>query len=356
MRVQVCVDWKPTGSRWNKAQPASRAAAQGPGQRPRLRSPAPVGSRHAAFVHSSRVGAGETAGRRPGGGPGLAVGSGLPASAQGQPGQHSPGPLTTQGESRAPRPACKRPRGPGRQPGPLRGPQCPGRWAFGRQTLHEAPRLLLGQPPSRRAVGTFLRALLWPPRLRLPGYSHLSAPSHTSSTPKFFSGTAKGGSSATPLASLPPQSCPGDPQPGFSCLQAGQHHAASTGHLYPRTGRRRDLCGQVQAGAALSCPAAHRTGLGLRRAVRKQDPGAGPTAPLPWGGQFLQLPLRLGQRSPAEDQKTWGLRPHRDCHEFNIRGAGRLAGSPCRQAWAPGTTTCHAHGHLPTHPPRGHRC
>lgn len=92
VRVQVCV-WTGSrpGSRWNKGSSLRHgqqlgAPANGLASRPGS-SWGPA-RRRPLFPSGSR----RDSGREARGGPGLAVGGGLPASAQGQPGQHSQGP------------------------------------------------------------------------------------------------------------------------------------------------------------------------------------------------------------------------------------------------------------------------
>ncbi|XP_055251652.1 uncharacterized protein LOC129536644 isoform X3 [Moschus berezovskii] len=126
------------------------------------------------------------------------------------------------------------PRGPGqgRQPGPLRGPQCPG-MAQGRPLL-----------------------------------SLTKLPCH-------------------------PQSCPGEPWPGFSCLRAGQHHAASAGTCtrgpggggLVRAGPGREQCPVLPC-----CPAGWASASGGQRGNWTQSWTN--STPLCTQSQFLQLPLR----------------------------------------------------------------
>lgn len=228
VRVQVCVDWKPTRKQVEqRLQPASRSSSSGPG---------PTASPQARLswgpaAPPSTLPEWEPEEQRAGGqgwpGPGWRW---PPASAQGSLASTLRAPDPQRGEPGSLRPTSPRGPGPGQAARSPQGPRCPGRWAFGRQTLHRAPRLLLSpahHPAS--AVGTFLRRCSGLPRLQtLPLATAISPPHPTSSAPKVLpQGTAGAGSSRHSL------SFPATPNPvlvtpslGFSCLQAGQHHAA----------------------------------------------------------------------------------------------------------------------------------
>ena len=213
-----------------RPQPASWAAARGPGQQPRLEARL-QGGRHTA-VQPSQVGAEEMAGGRPG--------VAYPPLPKDSLASTLRAPDHSRAEPGSTYPTSPRGPGPGQAASPLRGPRCPGRWAFGRQTLHRSPTAA-AQPslPSRLRRGHLSEdtspASPTPRRSdsrhSRPGWSHLSTPPHTSSTPKVLPrGWLRAGRSCQ-LTELPchPPSCPGDTQPGFSCLRAGQHHTASAG-------------------------------------------------------------------------------------------------------------------------------
>lgn len=290
-----------------RPQPASRAAARGPGQRPRLKARLQLG----AGTLPSALPKSEPERQRAGGqgwpGPGcrrwpprLCPRAAWPALS---------GPLTTQGESWAPHAQPhQEAQGPGRQPGPLRGPRCPGRWAFGRQTLHRGPTAAAQpSPPSRPRCGHLSEGAA--PASPTPKLSPWLEPSlrpipHLLDPKSSSAGIAKG-RQLLPLTELPchPQSCPGDPRPGFSCLQAGQHHAASAGTCTRGPGGGGPVWagpGQEQPPVLPCCPTGRASASGGQCGNRTQE--LDQQHPLRAQSRFLQLP-EVGSAQPSRTRR-----------------------------------------------------
>lgn len=197
------------------------------------------------------------------------------------------GPSVTQGSTC---PASLRGQGPGRQPDPLRGPWCPGGWAFRRQTLHRGPTASAPpSPPSCRCCGHHSEgtAPASPTPRRSdsphsrPGWSHLSAPLHGSLTPKVLpQGWLRAGHSCySPSFPATPSPVLVTPGPGFPAHELDSSTQPQRAPV-PEDQEEEGPCRQILGRSSPpSCPPPHRMGLGLGRAVRNRDPGAGPTAP-----------------------------------------------------------------------------
>ena len=300
--VCACVDWKPARKQVEqRPQPASWAAARGPGQQPRLEARL-QGGRHTA-VQPSQVGAEEMAGGRPGvASPPLPKDS-LASTLR--------APDHSRAEPGSTYPTSPRGPGPGQAAGPLRGPRCPGRWAFGRQTLHRSPTAAAQpSPPSRPRRGHLSEDTApGSPTPRLsdsqhsrPSWSHFSAPPHTSSTPKVLpQGRLRAGRSCQ-LTELPCR-----PRPVLVTLSLGFPACELDNTTQPQRApvpedrEEEGPCGQVLSRSSPpSCPAAPQDGPRPWAGSAETGPGSWTNSTrLRTQSRSLQLRPRLGQRSPA---------------------------------------------------------
>lgn len=298
--VRVWTGSRP-GNRWNKGRSLRHGQQLGaPASSPTSR-PGSRGGRHAA-VQPPQVRAEEMAGGRPGvASPPLPKGSlastlRAPDHSRAEPGSTHP----------------TSPRGPGlgQAAGPLRGPRCPGRWAFGKQTLHRSPTApAQPSPPSRPRRGHLSEdtapASPTPRRSNSrhsrPGWSHLSAPPHTSSTPKVLpQGWLRAGHSYHSPSFLDTPSpvlvAPGLGFPACKLDNTTQTQRA----LVPEDREEEARAGRSWAGAAPvlpCCPTGWASALGGQRGNRTRE--LDQQHPLRTQSRFLQLPPRLGQHSPA---------------------------------------------------------
>ncbi|CAN0263736.1 unnamed protein product [Rangifer tarandus platyrhynchus] len=241
-------------------------------------------------------------GREASGGPGLAAGSGLPALSKGS----LAGALRALGHSGLHTPASLRGHGPGGQPGPPRGPWCPGGRAFRRQTLHRGPTAAAPPSPPPRPCCGHLSEGAAPasptPRRSDSGWSHLSAPPHGSLTPKVLpQGWLRAGRSCyAPSFPATPSPVLVTPGPGFPACELGSSTQPQQAPV-PEDREEEGPCGPVLGRSSPpSCPAAPQDGPRPREG--SEEPGSGSWAnstPLCAQSWFLQLPLRSGQRGPA---------------------------------------------------------
>ena len=219
------------------------------------------------------------------------------------------GPSVTQGSTC---PASLRGQGPGRQPGPLRGPWCPGGWAFRRQTLHRGPMASAPpSPPSCPCCGHHSEgaAPASPTPRRSdsphsrPGWSHLSAPLHGSLTPKVLpQGWLRAGHSCySPSFPATPSPVLVTPGPGFPACELDSSTQPQRAPVPEDQEEEEGPCRQVLGRSSpLSCPATPQDGPWPREG--SEEPGSGSwtnSTQLCAQSRFLQLPPRSGQGGPA---------------------------------------------------------